>query len=212
MGASSWVYDCPYEADANAALQTLRQAVFDRREYSLPGDLIGGMDENTLNSIAPPTADLKKLLKISQKLDQELGGLGFDTKESAKRTRAVEKMIQKIDKDGFASAARETLKSKDAPTPATIDEALEQSAEAGTHSILDIHCISPTPQPGAATLLSETQLQTLFGTTQPTKEMIQSAEQDGKLNNLCDRWQAVYLTVYEEGKPVEYVFVGVSGD
>lgn len=212
MGASSWVYYCPYEADANAALQTLRQAVFDRREYSLPGDLIDGMDEATLNSVAPPTADLKKLLKISQKLDQELGGLGFDTNESAKQTRAVEKMIQKIDKDGFASAARETLKSKGTPPPATIDEALEQSAEAGTHSILDIHCLSSTPQPGAATPLSEPQLQTLFVTMRPNKEMIQSAEKNGRLIDLCDRWQAVYLTVYEEGQPVEYAFAGVSGD
>lgn len=211
MGASSWVYYCPYETDADAALQTLRQAVFDRREYSLPGDLIDGMEEATLNSVAPPTADLKKLLKISQKLDQELAGLGFDTNESAKQTRAVEKMIQKIDKDGFASAARETLKSKDTPPPGTIEEALEQSAEAGTHSILDIHCLSLTPQLGAATPLSEPQLQTLFGNTQPNKAMIQSAEQDGTLSDLCDRWQAVYLTVYEEGKPVEYAFAGVSG-
>lgn len=212
MGASSWVYYCPYETNADAALQTLRQAVFDRREYSLPGDLIDGMDEATLNSVAPPTADLKKLLKISQKLDQELAGLGFDTNESAKQTRAVEKMIQKIDKDGFASAARKTLKPKDTPPPATIDEALEQSAEAGTHSILDIHCLSPTPQPGAAIPLSEPQLQTLFGNTQPNKEMIQSAEKNGRLIDLCDRWQAVYMTVYEEGQPVKYVFAGVSGD
>jgi len=212
MGATGWVYYCPYEADANAGLQTLRQAVFDRRVYSLPGDLIDGMDDATLNSGAPPAADLKKLLKISQVLDQALGGLGFDTHHSAKQTRDVEKMIKKMDRDGFAAAAREALKSKDAAPPATIDELLEQCAEAGTHSILDIDGVSPAPQPGAATPLSETQLQTLFGTTQPTKAMIQSAEQDGKLYDLCDRWQAVYLTVYEEGQPVEYVFAGVSGD
>ncbi len=91
-------------------------------------------------------------------------------------------------------------------------ELLEQRAEAGPHLMLDIDCVSPAPQPGAATPLSEIQLQTLFGTTQPTKAMIQSAEQDGRLNDLCKRWQAVYLTVYEEGQPVEYVFIGVSGD
>ncbi|WP_339734746.1 hypothetical protein [uncultured Gimesia sp.] len=211
MGASGWVYYCPYEADTNAALQTLRQAVFDRREYSLPGDLIDGMDDATLNSVAPPTADLKKLLKISQALDQALGGLGLDTNESTKQTGAVEKMMQKIDKAGFAAAAREALKPKDAP-PTTIDELLEQCAEAGTHSILDIEGVSPAPELGAATPLSESQLQTLFGTTEPTKTMIQTAEQDGRLHALCDRWQAVYLTVYEDGQPVEYVFAGVSGD
>lgn len=212
MGATGWIYYCPYEADANAALQTLRQAVFDRREYSLPGDLIDGMDDATLNSVAPPAADLKKLLKISQALDQTLGGLGLDTNHSAKQTRDVEKMMQKIDKAGFAAAAREALKPKDAPPPSTIDELLEQCAEAGTHSILDIDGVSPAPELGAATPLSETQLQTLFGTTQPTKAMIQSAKEDGRLHALCNRWQAVFLTVYEDGQPAEYVFAGVSGD
>src|SRR5690242_5997949 len=34
MGASSWYYTVDYQADVNAALQWLRQSVYDRGEYS----------------------------------------------------------------------------------------------------------------------------------------------------------------------------------
>ncbi|QDT89202.1 hypothetical protein Pan161_08290 [Gimesia algae] len=211
MAATGWLYSCTYTHDVNFSLQQLRQAVFDRREFTLPGDLIARTDDATLAKAAPRTNDLQKLLKISQELDQALSGLGLDTVDSEQQTRDVRRLLEQVDKKGFVFAAREALESSSTP-PATIDELLAQCAAAGTHSILDIQHISPTPQSGAATSLSDEQLQTLFGTTQPTRAMIQSAEQSGKLHELCERWHAVYLTVYEEGEPVEYVFVGVSGD
>ncbi len=211
MAASGWLYYCTYTDDVNVSLQQLRQTVFDRREFTLPGDVIDGTDADTLAKSAPPTSDLQKLLKISQELDQALKGLGFDTADSEQQTRDVGRLLEQVDKKGFVFAAREALESNSTP-PATIDELLAQCAEAGTHSILDIQQISPTPQSGAATALSDDQLQTLFGTTQPTRDMIQSAEQSGKLHAHCERWRAVFLTVYEAGQPVEYVFVGVSGD
>ncbi|QDT26908.1 hypothetical protein Enr10x_22200 [Gimesia panareensis] len=212
MAASGWVSYCPYGVDVEQALGELRQAVFERREYSVPGDLLAGTDEATLNQIAPPTKDLKKLLKISQALDQAFGSMGFDTQDAEQQTRDVEKMIQKIDKEGFAAAAREALGKQSASPPQTIDELLEQCAEAGTHSLLDIDHLSPTPEPGAATPLSEEDLQTLFGTTTPTKSQVEAVVAEGKLHERCARWQAVYFAVYEEGEPVELVFVGVSGD
>lgn len=211
MAATGWLYYCTYTHDVDFSLQQLRQTVFDRREFTLPGDLIAGTDAATLAKSVPPTNDLQKLLQISQELDQALKGLGFDTTESEKQTRDVGRMIEQVDKKGFVFAAREALDTSSTP-PATIDELIAQCAEAGTHSILDIQQISPTPQPGAATAFSDDQLQTLFGTTQPTRAMIQAAEQTGKLHDHCERWHAVYLTVYEEGQPVEYVFVGKSGD
>lgn len=212
MGASGWVAYCAYESDVVRAFQQLRQAVFERRDYSLPGDLLDGLDDATLNQSAPPTQDLQKLLKISQALDQALGGMGFDTKDAEKQTRSVEKLLGKMEQHGFASAARETLKPSQTPPPASIDELLEQCAEAGTHSLLDIDHLSPTPEPGAATPLSEADLQTLFGTTTPTKAAVETAVTAGTLHDHCARWQAVYCAVYAEGTPVEYVFVGVSGD
>lgn len=210
MAATGWLVYCTYTHDVNFSLQQLRQTVFDRREFRLPGDLVDGAAARQSKS-APPTSDLQKLHQISRELDQALKGLGFDTTDSEKQTRDVGRMLEQVDKKGFVFAAREALESS-SPPPATIDELLAQCAEAGTHSILDIQHISPTPQSGAATPLSDDQLQTLFGTTQPTRAMLQSAEQSGKLHELCTRWHAVYLTVFEEDEPVEYVFAGVSGD
>lgn len=210
MAATGWLVYCTYTHDVNISLQQLRQTVFDRREFRLPGDLVDGTAARKSKS-APPTSDLQKLHQISRELDQALKGLGFDTTDSEKQTRDVGRMLEQVDKKGFVFAAREALESS-GPPPATIDELLAQCAAAGTHSILDIQHISPTPQWGAATPLSDEQLQTLFGTTRPTRAMIQSAEQSGKLHELCTRWHAVYLTVFEEGEPVEYAFAGVSGD
>ncbi|MCA9007657.1 MAG: hypothetical protein KDA70_20470 [Planctomycetaceae bacterium] len=212
MAATGWLYYCTYTHDVDFSLQQLRQMVFDRREYTLPGDLLEGTDAATLQKSAPPSSDLQKLLKISQELDQALKGLGFDTTESEKQTRDVGRMIEQIDQKGFVFAAREVLDTGDSPAPESIEAALELSAEVGTHSILDIHHVSPTPQPGAATPLSEDQLQTLFGTIQPTRAMIESADQSGLLHEYCEHWHAVYLTIYEAGQPMEYVFVGKSGD
>ncbi|WP_298859587.1 hypothetical protein [uncultured Gimesia sp.] len=212
MGATGWTYYCPYNSDANAELQKLRDDVFTRRDYSLPGDLINQTDDGTLKDIAPPVADLKKLLKISKSLDEALGGLGFDTEQNKKQNKKTEAFINKINKEGFASAAKGMLGSKASQAPTSIEEALEISEEAGTHSILDIHCISPTPEPGAATPLSESQSKDLFGTTKPTLKMCQSADTEEKLTDLCDRWQAVFFPVYEDGKAVQYMFAGVSGD
>jgi hypothetical protein len=40
MGASGWLYFAPYQVDVNAALQALRQQIFERGNYQHMGDLL----------------------------------------------------------------------------------------------------------------------------------------------------------------------------
>ena len=64
-----------------------------------------------------------------------------------------------------------------APSPgaqhATIEEAFEDADADGTRSILDLDHFSDEPDFGAITPLSDDALLQLYGTTQPTHEMIE---------------------------------------
>ena len=93
--------------------------------------------------------------------------------------------------------------------PATIEEAVENAQEDGTRSILDISSVSDSPDFCTVCPLSAAELKRLFGTTEPTHEMI--------VNNLdffedIERGQGVYIIVFKGGKPAEYFFGGYSFD
>jgi hypothetical protein len=51
---------------------------------------------------------------------------------------------------------------------------------------------------------------TVFGTARPTREQVEG-RWDGVTAGL-ERWQAYYVTVYKDGEPAEYAFIGCSGD
>ena len=92
---------------------------------------------------------------------------------------------------------------------ASIAAALEASDADGTRSILDIERIADDPDFGAAVPLSPDVLDTLYGTRQPTREMVQ--------NNMdfleeIERGQAIYFVVYASGQPAEILFAGFSYD
>jgi hypothetical protein len=95
------------------------------------------------------------------------------------------------------------------PMHESIYEAIEDAAEDGTRSILDIESVSDWPDYGVASPLSEEDLERYFGTTQPTKEMVSR-----KMNFLAsiDRGQCVYVTVFKSGQPSELFFGGYSFD
>jgi len=101
----------------------------------------------------------------------------------------------------------------DSPAPGaeheSIYEAIEDAAEDGTRSILDIETVSDWPDFGVASPLSEEEVERTFGTKQPTKELV-----SGKLNFLAsvERGHCVYITVFESGKPRELFFGGYSFD
>jgi hypothetical protein len=95
--------------------------------------------------------------------------------------------------------------------PHSIEEALRDAAESGTHTILDIHACGMIPEIGVATPLPASRLQQLFGTDQPSHEDFESVDWESLINSI-GRWQAVYFPLYEAECPVKLVFVGVSGD
>lgn len=97
----------------------------------------------------------------------------------------------------------------------SIDEAREDAEEDGTRSILDMEDIAdePTdpdgdPQFCLVAPLSPEQLEELYGTTQPTREMVENL---AFLEDI-ERGTGVYVIVYDNGKPSEICFAGYSFD
>lgn len=101
--------------------------------------------------------------------------------------------------------------------PSTIEEAVEQAAESGTASVLDMIGVVETPHEIDAESphycmvapLSPEQLQELYGTDKPTKAQI-----DGQVGffDWIDRGLGVYLIAYDGETPKEIVFAGYSFD
>lgn len=94
----------------------------------------------------------------------------------------------------------------------TIDELLEAAAEDGTHSILDIQCTASEPDFGVAWPAPDEVVRRVYGTERPSRAQIEA--QQGNISEALEleRWQAVYVLVYDQGKPAEIYFEGVSGD
>lgn len=93
--------------------------------------------------------------------------------------------------------------------PGSIEELLAQAGESGTHSILDITRCGQRPRISTAFPLRPDLLTSTFGTTEPTHAQVENSELAfaEALN-----WQAVYFAVYQDSTPVEWAFVGSSGD
>jgi hypothetical protein len=87
---------------------------------------------------------------------------------------------------------------------------LEAAGECGTHSILDIERIGKRPGFAVATQLPSQELQRTFGTLEPTHEMVEAHWPD--IAEELGSWQAFYFTVFKQVIPVEYAFIGCSGD
>ncbi|BAU10327.1 hypothetical protein LEP3755_08110 [Leptolyngbya sp. NIES-3755] len=134
--------------------------------------------------------------------------------------------------------------SEDSPTPGaqhpSIEAALEASEYDGTRSILDIFQVSDTPYRYSiaelvtalqardydkfggfqtAFPLASAELVDLFGTEQPTHEMVESVvfgdanpEASGNLWSSIGRGTARYIIVYAGNQPSEIFFIGYSFD
>jgi hypothetical protein len=92
---------------------------------------------------------------------------------------------------------------------ASIEEAIEDADADGTRSILDIERIADEPDYGAVTPLSDDDLVNLFGTSKPTREMIESNDD---LFEAIERGQGVYIVAYRDDRPSEIFFAGYSFD
>jgi hypothetical protein len=100
--------------------------------------------------------------------------------------------------------------------PTTIRELQNWNADLGTHSILDIEHTSAKPEIGTVAPLEPGQLTEFFGTTQPTRMIIESRilEFSNYLSNTLDRTRYIgtYVIVYKGDRPDEIFFIGYSGD
>jgi hypothetical protein len=94
------------------------------------------------------------------------------------------------------------------PEPTTIETLRAWNAEEGTHAILDIESVATVPSLGTVSPLTTQQLESLFGTTQPTRAMVEQAQ--SHYATLRDRWQGLYIIVYRDGTPDEIFFTGFS--
>ena len=92
---------------------------------------------------------------------------------------------------------------------ASMQEARDDSDADGTRSILDLDHVSDEPEYFAVTPLSEQVLQQLYGTTQPTRSMV---EKDMDFLDDIERGQGVSIVLYKDGQPDEIFFAGYSFD
>ncbi len=92
---------------------------------------------------------------------------------------------------------------------ASIEDAQEDAGAEGTRSILDLDRVSDEPDFGAVAPLGPGLLEQLYGTTRPTRAMI---EQNMEFFEALERGQGAYAVVYKDGRPDELLFAGYSYD
>jgi hypothetical protein len=90
----------------------------------------------------------------------------------------------------------------------SVEDAVADAEDEGTRSILDIERISSIPDYGAAAPLDAQSLMGLYGTTEPTREMVEKLE----FLEDVERGQCVYVVIYKDGAPSEICFAGYSYD
>lgn len=200
MGASGWEYFVPYEEDISAALQRLREDVFSRGDYLCGHGLAQKDFEVRLKRLLPAYESLMKAALA----EAEDTSLPVDLR--AAQQVVAEQMRKEIEK---YRAGNPQAKQK----PKTIDALLAQQAEHGTHSILDITCISQKPKSGAISPFPASKLSKFFGSDTPSRARVQRAYESGMLERFVSkRWQGVYVIAYRNSSPAKIFFAGCSGD
>ncbi len=106
--------------------------------------------------------------------------------------------------------AEEVRRHRKGRAPRSPDDALSLAGTEGTHSIIDIRTISETDDRSQSGHLSEQDRHALFGTLEPTKEMVLAKQRE--LQDYRGRWLCTYVVVFAAGAPSEFFFTGFSGD
>ena len=91
----------------------------------------------------------------------------------------------------------------------SIAEALDDTEADGSRSILDMQSVSDKPGSGVVARMDDRSLIELFGTTRPTRVMV---EMNQDFFEQIDRGQGIYIVLYHNGKPDEILFAGYSYD
>ncbi len=207
MGATSWHYFMPYQLDPGAALQRLRAEVFAQGSYvnptGSPEDYLRRLHEQAgLGADSPECRaaieDLRRMQRFWETgAEQDLRGVQRSQRGPLRRAREMMNLFGPPPR-----RCRGRLR--------TIDELLEQTAECGTHSILDITRVGERGEDGVAAPLPAEEVERVFGTPTPTRDQVEERWAD--IAEGLDRWQACYLAVFQDGQAQEYAFIGCSGD
>ena len=100
----------------------------------------------------------------------------------------------------------------DSPAPGarhrTIRQALRAAGADGTRSILDLERVSKEPKLGAVSPLADKVLLRLYGTTRPTRALVEQ----GADSEYIERGQGIYIIIYRDDQPDEILFAGYSYD
>jgi hypothetical protein len=207
VGATGWRYYTPYRPDPESALQTLRAAVFSRGDYvdltGSPADALRQMAQRFGQDPDDPAMQqiIGDSLRIQRAIETgDMQGLSRADRAFVRRVRELTRLAGQL---GAVPPRR-------GGPPRTIDELLEQAAESGTHSVLDIERVARRPGFGVAAPLSPAAVCRAFGSAEPTHEQVEAGWDS--IAERVGRWQARYLVVYRDGEPDEYVFIGCSGD
>jgi hypothetical protein len=94
------------------------------------------------------------------------------------------------------------------PRHSSIKAALRASMEDGTRSILDMNSVSESVDYCVVCPLPQSELLRLYGTTQPTREMVKEMQ----FLKDAERGQGMYIILYKDGMPSEILFAGCSFD
>lgn len=101
----------------------------------------------------------------------------------------------------------------DSPGPGaqheSIEEAMEDAAEDGTRSILDLMTVGEEADFCVAARVPDAELVRLYGTTRPTRAMIES---NMPFSDDLERGHGVYIIAYKDDQPDEIFFAGYSFD
>jgi hypothetical protein len=100
----------------------------------------------------------------------------------------------------------------DTPAPGAGHRAIRAAIRAaganGTRSILDLDRVAAVPRLGAVAPLPDEVLRALYGTTRPTRAMVEQ----GADSEYIERGQGIYIVVYRDDQPDEIFFAGYSYD
>jgi hypothetical protein len=208
MGATSWRYYTPYQPDPAAALRALREDVFARGDYV---DLTGSMADR-LRQTARRFGQDPDAPEVRQQIDEHLRlQQAIDTGDTHGLPPAMRGFARRVRQfTQFAARLGATPPPRAGRRPRSIEELLDQAGECGTHSVLDIEEVARRPGLGVASPLSPTAIRRMFSTGEPTRAQVEEHWAD--VAESLDRLQARFLTVYLDGQPHEYAFVGCSGD
>jgi hypothetical protein len=208
MGATSWRYYTPYQPIPEAALQALRAEVFARGEYVDPTGPLDDLLRRTARRFGqdPDSPEVRRQIENDLRVQGAVetggtSGLSPGDRALARRVREFRRLASRFGAEPPRRPSRR---------PRSIEELLEWAAECGTHSVLDIEHVGPRPGFAVASPMTAASLRGVFGTTQPTHAQVEEHWAD--VAERLGRWQARYLTVYLDGQPHEYGFIGCSGD